>query len=79
MTQSSLQTCAVLAQQKLGLGIRGVWASGFRVLGFGFWVLGFGFWVLEYHTLICFLVLGSYYSYLHLTRCILVFPGPTPK
>ena len=36
-----------------------------------------GSWVLEYHTVILFLVLGSYYSYLYLKS--IFFSGFTPK
>ena len=32
-------------------------------------------WVLEYSTLILFLVLGSYYSYLYLKKYVLFFQG----
>ena len=36
------------------------------------------YWVLEYYTLILFLVLGSYSSYLYL-KSIYFFSGSTPK
>ena len=37
------------------------------------------YWVLEYYTLILFLVLGSYSSYLYLKSIYFFFSGSTPK